>query len=130
MSKLIYSTIQEKQENLEDPEDLITFLKSLKTITIKLYPLDDFQHSIQLIWDIYELLLANKHQEIRRSLCIFISEVLLSMASGISSEFNCPVMKKLSEELLHTSNEIIGKKKQNLVIHLLPFILFSSMATV
>ncbi|MES1904896.1 MAG: hypothetical protein MHPSP_001258 [Paramarteilia canceri] len=109
VSKLIMFNIEVLYDN--DDDKLNDFLRALRMINIKLYPFESFQHSINLVNEISDVLIKSKNTEIKRSHAYFVADIFLSLASEISTEYNEPTMKKLTAELYEYSSDLIQKKK-------------------
>ena len=126
VSKLFLGTCESYYSKAEFT-NLCQFMKALRLITVKLYPLEDFSLAINFLVDLHELVAQSKNMDLITSCSNLIADIFKSLTEKITSEYNTPAMRTLCEGLLTEVNDFINKKKQVYVIVVYKIVIFKNV---
>ncbi|XP_041471022.1 protein furry homolog isoform X2 [Lytechinus variegatus] len=121
--------LRSEPQNVQTTQSIISLVMGLKFYRVKMFPVEDFESSFQLLHECANYYLEVKDKDIKHALAGLLVEILVPIAalpptqihvasSGIpvcvKNEVNIPVLKNFVEKMYQTTFEQCSKKKHAL----------------
>lgn len=93
---------------------IISLIMGMKFYRVKMYPVEDFELSFQLLHECANYYLEVKDKCIRYALAGLLVEILVPVAATVKNEVNIPVLKNFVDKLYQKTFEQCSKRKHAL----------------
>ncbi|XP_063955306.1 protein furry homolog [Lytechinus pictus] len=106
--------LRSEPQNVQTTQSIISLVMGLKFYRVKMFPVEDFESSFQLLHECANYYLEVKDKDIKHALAGLLVEILVPIAACVKNEVNIPVLKNFVEKMYQTTFEQCSKKKHAL----------------
>ncbi|ETE68380.1 Protein furry-like protein, partial [Ophiophagus hannah] len=107
--------LRHKEQNPYMVQSIISLIMGMKFFRIKMYPVEDFEASLQFMQECAHYFLEVKDKDIKHALAGLFVEILVPVAAAVKNEVNVPCLRNFVESLYDTTLELSSRKKHSLV---------------
>ncbi|XP_033646304.1 protein furry homolog-like isoform X1 [Asterias rubens] len=106
--------LRSEPQNVQTTQAIISLIMGMKFYRVKMFPVEDFEASFQLLHECANYYLEVKDKDIKHALAGLLVEILVPVASCVMNEVNIPVLKNFVDKLYQTTLDQCSKKKHAL----------------
>ncbi|XP_038055333.1 protein furry homolog-like isoform X2 [Patiria miniata] len=106
--------LRSEPQNVQTTQAIISLIMGMKFYRVKMFPVEDFEASFQLLHECANYYLEVKDKDIKHALAGLLVEILVPVASCVMNEVNIPVLKNFVDKLYQTTLDQCNKKKHAL----------------
>ncbi|KAJ6662355.1 hypothetical protein lerEdw1_012519 [Lerista edwardsae] len=106
--------LRHKEQSPYVVQSIISLIMGMKFFRIKMYPVEDFEASLQFMQDCAHYFLEVKDKDIKHALAGLFVEILVPVAATVKNEVNVPCLRNFVESLYDTTLELSSRKKHSL----------------
>ncbi|XP_071510567.1 protein furry homolog-like [Diadema antillarum] len=106
--------LRSEPQNVQTTQAIISLVVGLKFYRVKMFPVEDFETSFQLLHECANYYLEVKDKDIKHALAGLLVEILVPIAACVKNEVNIPVLKNFVEKMYQTTLDQCSKKKHSL----------------
>lgn len=107
--------LRHKEQSPYVVQSIISLIMGMKFFRIKMYPVEDFEASLQFMQECAHYFLEVKDKDIKHALAGLFVEILVPVAAAVKNEVNVPCLRNFVESLYDTTLELSSRKKHSLV---------------
>uniref|UniRef100_A0A670YF33 FRY microtubule binding protein n=1 Tax=Pseudonaja textilis TaxID=8673 RepID=A0A670YF33_PSETE len=109
--------LRHKEQNPYMVQSIISLIMGMKFFRIKMYPVEDFEASLQFMQECAHYFLEVKDKDIKHALAGLFVEILVPVAAAVKNEVNVPCLRNFVESLYDTTLELSSRKKHSLALY-------------
>ncbi|KAG8452837.1 hypothetical protein GDO86_004577 [Hymenochirus boettgeri] len=109
--------LRHKEQNPYVVQSVISLIMGMKFFRIKMYPVEDFEASLQFMQECAHYFLEVKDKDIKHALAGLFVEILVPVAASVKNEVNVPCLRNFVESLYDTTLELTSRKKHSLALY-------------
>ncbi|XP_042316523.1 protein furry homolog isoform X1 [Sceloporus undulatus] len=109
--------LRHKEQNPYVVQSIISLIMGMKFFRIKMYPVEDFEASLQFMQECAHYFLEVKDKDIKHALAGLFVEILVPVAAAVKNEVNVPCLRNFVESLYDTTLELSSRKKHSLALY-------------
>lgn len=109
--------LRHKEQNPYVVQSVISLIMGMKFFRVKMYPVEDFEASLQFMQDCAHYFLEVKDKDIKHALAGLFVEILVPVAAAVKNEVNVPCLRNFVESLYDTTLELSSRKKHSLALY-------------
>ncbi|XP_028635587.1 protein furry homolog [Grammomys surdaster] len=109
--------LRHKEQSPYVVQSIITLIMGMKFFRIKMYPVEDFEASLQFMQECAHYFLEVKDKDIKHALAGLFVEILVPVAAAVKNEVNVPCLRNFVESLYDTTLELSSRKKHSLALY-------------
>ncbi|XP_018100157.1 FRY microtubule binding protein L homeolog isoform X3 [Xenopus laevis] len=109
--------LRHKEQNPYVVQSVISLIMGMKFFRIKMYPVEDFEASLQFMQECAHYFLEVKDKDIKHALAGLFVEILVPVAAAVKNEVNVPCLRNFVESLYDTTLELTSRKKHSLALY-------------
>ncbi|PKU35346.1 hypothetical protein llap_14350 [Limosa lapponica baueri] len=106
--------LRHKEQSPYVVQSIISLIMGMKFFRIKMYPVEDFEASLQFMQECAHYFLEVKDKDIKHALAGLFVEILVPVAAAVKNEVNVPCLRNFVESLYDTTLELSSRKKHSL----------------
>ncbi|KAI6078513.1 Protein furry-like protein isoform X8 [Aix galericulata] len=106
--------LRHKEQSPYIVQSIISLIMGMKFFRIKMYPVEDFEASLQFMQECAHYFLEVKDKDIKHALAGLFVEILVPVAAAVKNEVNVPCLRNFVESLYDTTLELSSRKKHSL----------------
>ncbi|GAB5566270.1 protein furry homolog isoform X4 [Prionailurus iriomotensis] len=108
--------LRHKEQSPYVVQSIISLIMGMKFFRIKMYPVEDFEASLQFMQECAHYFLEVKDKDIKHALAGLFVEILVPVAAAVKNEVNVPCLRNFVESLYDTTLELSSRKKHSLAL--------------
>uniref|UniRef100_A0A8C9L9J2 FRY microtubule binding protein n=1 Tax=Pavo cristatus TaxID=9049 RepID=A0A8C9L9J2_PAVCR len=109
--------LRHKEQSPYVVQSIISLIMGMKFFRIKMYPVEDFEASLQFMQECAHYFLEVKDKDIKHALAGLFVEILVPVAAAVKNEVNVPCLRNFVESLYDTTLELSSRKKHSLALY-------------
>uniref|UniRef100_A0A8B9VE70 FRY microtubule binding protein n=1 Tax=Anas zonorhyncha TaxID=75864 RepID=A0A8B9VE70_9AVES len=109
--------LRHKEQSPYIVQSIISLIMGMKFFRIKMYPVEDFEASLQFMQECAHYFLEVKDKDIKHALAGLFVEILVPVAAAVKNEVNVPCLRNFVESLYDTTLELSSRKKHSLALY-------------
>uniref|UniRef100_A0A8C8VP20 FRY microtubule binding protein n=1 Tax=Pelusios castaneus TaxID=367368 RepID=A0A8C8VP20_9SAUR len=109
--------LRHKEQSPYVVQSVISLIMGMKFFRIKMYPVEDFEASLQFMQECAHYFLEVKDKDIKHALAGLFVEILVPVAAAVKNEVNVPCLRNFVESLYDTTLELSSRKKHSLALY-------------
>lgn len=109
--------LRQKEQSPYVVQSIISLIMGVKFFRIKMYPVEDFEASLQFMQECAHYFLEVKDKDIKHALAGLFVEILVPVAATVKNEVNVPCLRNFVESLYDTTLELSSRKKHSLALY-------------
>ncbi|XP_053564441.1 protein furry homolog isoform X4 [Bombina bombina] len=109
--------LRHKEQNPYVVQSIISLIMGMKFFRIKMYPVEDFEASLQFMQECAHYFIEVKDKDIKHALAGLFVEILVPVAAAVKNEVNVPCLRNFVESLYDTTLELSSRKKHSLALY-------------
>ncbi|XP_031753101.1 protein furry homolog isoform X4 [Xenopus tropicalis] len=109
--------LRHKEQNPYVVQSVISLIMGMKFFRVKMYPVEDFEASLQFMQECAHYFLEVKDKDIKHALAGLFVEILVPVAAAVKNEVNVPCLRNFVESLYDTTLELSSRKKHSLALY-------------
>ncbi|XP_015670733.1 protein furry homolog [Protobothrops mucrosquamatus] len=109
--------LRHKEQNPYMVQSIISLIMGMKFFRIKMYPVEDFEASLQFMQECAHYFIEVKDKDIKHALAGLFVEILVPVAAAVKNEVNVPCLRNFVESLYDTTLELSSRKKHSLALY-------------
>ncbi|XP_075418885.1 protein furry homolog isoform X3 [Tenrec ecaudatus] len=109
--------LRHKEQSPYVVQSIISLIMGMKFFRIKMYPVEDFEASLQFMQDCAHYFLEVKDKDIKHALAGLFVEILVPVAAAVKNEVNVPCLRNFVESLYDSTLELSSRKKHSLALY-------------
>nr|XP_055052852.1 protein furry homolog isoform X2 [Misgurnus anguillicaudatus] len=120
VKKRFISELKELRQKEQSPyvvQSTISLIMGVKFFRVKMYPVEEFEASIQFMQECAQYFLEVKDKDIKHALAGLFVEILVPVAAAVKNEVNVPCLRNFVESLYDTTLDLSTRKKHSLALY-------------
>ncbi|XP_055800283.1 protein furry homolog-like isoform X6 [Salvelinus fontinalis] len=109
--------LRQKEQSPYVVQSIISLIMGMKFFRVKMYPVEDFEASLQFMQECAQYFLEVKDKDIKHALAGLFVEILIPVAAAVKNEVNVPCLKNFVEMLYQTTFDLSSRKKHSLALY-------------
>uniref|UniRef100_A0A8D0H4U3 FRY microtubule binding protein n=1 Tax=Sphenodon punctatus TaxID=8508 RepID=A0A8D0H4U3_SPHPU len=109
--------LRHKEQSPYIVQSIISLIMGMKFFRIKMYPVEDFEASLQFMQECAHYFLEVKDKDIKHALAGLFVEILVPVAAAVKNEVNVPCLRNFVESLYDMTLELSSRKKHSLALY-------------
>uniref|UniRef100_A0A8C6JRM0 Uncharacterized protein n=1 Tax=Melopsittacus undulatus TaxID=13146 RepID=A0A8C6JRM0_MELUD len=109
--------LRHKEQSPYVVQSIISLIMGMKFFRIKMYPVEEFEASLQFMQECAHYFLEVKDKDIKHALAGLFVEILVPVAAAVKNEVNVPCLRNFVESLYDTTLELSSRKKHSLALY-------------